>query len=131
MGLAIAAAGVAALRRYPPQDLPRLAEIAVDWRIVLFGVALSAAVGAVIGLVPAFRAAGTELLAGIRGRRKAAAGTGLRSALSGAQLALALALGIAAIVLVRSFVELRNEPLGFFAADDRVVFQVAFKSDRQ
>jgi putative ABC transport system permease protein len=115
LGLAIAIAGVSALHRYGPISLPRMAEIAVNPRIALAGVLLSILVGVSIGIVPALRSGGVDLLANLRSSINASAskGTRMRTALSAAQLALALVLGIGASLLFRSFVEITTYDLGF------------------
>jgi predicted permease len=131
VGLGIAALGVAGFHRFGPRSLPRAAEVAVNARVVLAGVALSLAVGVVIGLVPAIRSSGSDLLANLRSslRGMSLQGTRLRSALAATQLALALVLGIGAGLLFRSFAELRTEQLGF-TPRRLVACSVAFKAQR-
>src|SRR5262249_53921641 len=115
IGLGIAVAGVAAFRRFGPQSLPRMNEVAVDLRIVAVGVLLSMVVGVFVGLIPAIRSSGADLLANLRPSLTAFAprGTRVRTALAATQLALALVLGVGASLLFRSFVQLRAERLGF------------------
>jgi predicted permease len=55
----LAYGGVAAFRATNPGDLPRLAEIAVDVRVLVFALAVSLATGLVFGLVPALGAGRT------------------------------------------------------------------------
>jgi predicted permease len=131
MGLLIAVAGVAAFRRFGPQTLPRMNEVAVNPRIVLAGVLLSMAVGILVGLIPAIRSSGADLLANLRSSLTAFSprGTRLRTALAATQLALALMLGVGASLLFRSFVYIRGEKLGF-ESKERVTFSVLFKKQR-
>ena len=131
LGLALAAAGVAAFRRFGPQSLPRMSEVAVNPRIVLAGVLLSVMVGILVGIVPAIRGSGANLLTNLRSSLTAFSprGTRLRTALAATQLALALVLGVGASLLFRSFVHLRSEHLGF-QPNGLVAFTVAFKNER-
>jgi putative ABC transport system permease protein len=131
IGLGIAAIGVAAFRELGPQELPRMSEIAVNLRIVAAGAILSLLVGLVVGVMPAIRSSGADLLANLRASLTASAprGTRLRTALAATQLALALMLGVGASLLFRSFVHLRSEPHGF-ESRGAVAFVVAFKKPR-
>jgi len=130
-GLGIAMAGVAAFRRFGPQSLPRMSEVAVNFRIVVAGVLLSIAVGVLVGLIPAIRSSRVDPLANLRGSFTAFSprGTRLRTSLAATQLALALVLGIGASLLFRSFVYLRGERLGFNPRG-LVTFTVLFKTAR-
>src|SRR5262249_9844039 len=98
LGLGLAGLGVAAFHRFGPASLPRAAEVAVNPRIVIAGALLSVLVGVAIGLVPAVRASGTDLLTNLRSSLRAVSleGTRLRTGLAATQLALALILGIGA-----------------------------------
>ena len=131
VGLGIAAAGVAAFRRLGPQAMPRMSEIAVNFRVVVAGIVLSTVVGIVVGVFPAIRSSGADLLSSLRSSLTAFSprGTRLRTSLAATQLALALVLGVGASLLFRSFVQLRNERLGF-EPDGLVAFTVAFKNAR-
>jgi putative ABC transport system permease protein len=131
VGLGIAIAGVAAFRRFGPQSLPRMNEIAVNMRIVAAGALLSVAVGVLVGLIPAIRSGRVDPLANLRSSLTAFSprGTRLRTSLAATQLALALVLGIGASLLFRSFVHLRTERLGF-EPQGLVTFSVAFKTPR-
>ncbi len=115
LGLLFARLGVLAFRRWGPQDLPRIHEVAVNLRIALAGGLLSIAVGGGIGLVPALRSGRTSGLAGMRVHAgvQTREGARLRTVLAATQLALALVLGVGASLLFRSFAELRAQPLGF------------------
>ena len=117
LGLSLAYAGMGALRRWLPADLPRLDEIAIDRRVLLFtlGAALVSAV--VFGLAPTVQASRTTLWASLR---EGAAGTGegggakrLRGLLVVGETALSFVLLVGAGLLVKSFVRLQEVPLGF------------------
>jgi predicted permease len=131
VGLGLALAGVKLFHRFAPASLPRIAEVAVNPRIVLSGIVLSLLIGVGIGILPAVRLSGVDLLAGLRSSLHTVSpkGSRLRSALAATQLALALVLGIAASLLFRSFFELSTERLGF-EPDRLVAFALPLKVER-
>ena len=131
LGLGIAEAGVAAFRRFGPASLPRIEEVGVNPRVAAAGVLLSILVGVTIGIVPAVRSGGVDLLATLRSSIQSMTqrGNRLRTGLAAVQLALALVLGIGASLLFRSFMQLRTEHLGFEPAR-LVAFRVPLKTER-
>ena len=118
-GCAIAAAGVAALVRKLPVALPRADEIHVDSRVLLFGLALSLAVGVLVGVLPALRATTVPVLDALRDGGRAVAGGRRRSrvqtALVASQVALVFVLLAATGLLIRSLAELNRVDMGFDA----------------
>ena len=119
-GLAIAAACLFAVRQMHPGNIPRLDELGMDFRVLLFTLAISILTGVVFGLAPAFRASridlNTALKAGGRGVHSGGLNVKrdkLRGALVIAELAVSLTLLTGAGLLVRSFVRLLNVPPGF------------------
>ena len=116
-GVALAYAGVAGLRSLAPDALPRVDEVAVNGRVLAFGVAVSLLTGLVFGLAPAFQALRSDVRdvlatgawGGIGSRR---AGR-FRRGLVVVQLALATMLALGAGLLTRSFQALRHVELGF------------------
>ncbi|HVS22712.1 MAG TPA: ABC transporter permease [Gammaproteobacteria bacterium] len=102
--------------RLLPPDLPRLEEIAIDARVLAFAFAVSLGTGVGFGLLPALRAtrAGTSLL----NRNGTAAvsdpGEGrLTRWLAASELALSVALLVAAVLLLRSLWNLGAVDPGF------------------
>jgi predicted permease len=120
-GLALAAWSVDALRAMVPVDVPGIARIAVDFRVAVFAVMVSAFTALVFGLAPALRAAGVDPGHTLKDTRSSdGAGVGrLRGALVVTQLAISLALVAAAALTGRSFVRLAQLEPGF---DSRNVF---------
>ena len=117
LGLALAAASARALRAWLPQNLPRVSEVAVDVRVLLFGLAASAAAAVIFGLAPALAAADRRLWGALR---EGAAGSGegrgrrrLRGGLVVAETALSFVLLVGAGLLARSLIRLQEVPLGF------------------
>jgi len=100
-----------------PETLPRIHEIGLDWRVVLFAIALAVATGLVCGLAPAFAALRTSVNDTLKeGGRTGTAGSGhawLRSTLVVGEIAIALVLLVACGLLLRSFEKMRTVDLGF------------------
>ncbi|MFN2563663.1 MAG: ADOP family duplicated permease [Gemmatimonadaceae bacterium] len=117
-GTLLAAAAVRALRTLPTGiELPRLAEVAVDGRVLLFALAVAAGGALVVSLLPALRA--RRIAPGVvlkESSRSATAGRDrqrARSALVVAQVALALVLVAGSALMARSFGRLRDVRPGF------------------
>jgi predicted permease len=95
LGMAIAQGGLIALRDLLPADTPRLAEAALDLRVLAFTAALVLATGLTFGLVPAWRASKIDLEQTLRGNsQKAGVGRSRR------RLSAALAITEAALMVV-------------------------------
>jgi predicted permease len=94
-----------------------LSEVTIDPAVLTFAVCISAIVGVVCGLVPAFRVAGTAVNHALRdGGRGAGPGRGARrfgDSLVAIEIALALTLSIAAGLMLRSFTTLQAVDSGF------------------
>lgn len=117
LGLALALFGTRVLTRLAPPDLPRLADIAPDWRMVLVTIASTIVAGVLIGLMPAFGAARTDPQDVLREHGRGAIGSPAqrryRTALMVAQVALACVLTIGAALLLRSFAAVLSVDAGF------------------
>ncbi|HYO92300.1 MAG TPA: ABC transporter permease, partial [Pyrinomonadaceae bacterium] len=121
-GLLIAYLGVRLLRAYGPENIPRLDEVGVDARVLLFTFLVSLITGVVFGLVPALRASRVDLNEVLKegGRSLTGGGSGfglshhrLRKLLVIAEVALSLVLLIGAGLLVRSYREIVNAHPGY------------------
>jgi predicted permease len=66
LGAALAFAQLAALKYLLPADTPRLADVAIDRRILAFTAAISLGSGLLLGLLPSWRARRATFTAGIR-----------------------------------------------------------------
>jgi predicted permease len=119
LGLALAFWGVQALETLRPPDLPRLDEVGVDPRVLLFTLAASLLTGLLFGLGPALEASRGDLRAtlaeGGRGATVGRAAQRLRRALVTGQIALALVLLIGGGLLIRSLARLQSVDPGFRA----------------
>src|SRR5262249_8635501 len=111
-GLAIASWSLQAFRTLPA---PRIADAAIDGRVLVFSLALAVTTSVLFGLAPALRGASTDLGAGLKdGSRGATSGSDrLRHAMCVAQVALGLVLVSAAGLLVGSLLHLVQRDVGF------------------
>ena len=101
----------------PPFFLPSVARIDMDARVLAFTVVLSMLTGVVFGLAPALHATKPDLSSAMKEGGRGAAGDGGRRRLRGAlvvvEVALAFMLLAGTGLLVRSFFDMMNLPLGF------------------
>jgi len=116
-GVVAAAGALGFIVRFVPSKIPRLSEVNVDWRVLLFGLLISVITGLVFGLAPAIQSAKADLVSAIR---EGAWGSGygsktsrLRGGLIISELALAVVLLIGAGLLLRTFWFLLREDPGF------------------
>ena len=122
LGFALAGAGLSALKAALPADTPRLQDVHLDWRVLIFTGALAIVTGLAFGLAPALqssKAALSEALNSAGRGASVAVSRGLRGSLATAEVALSVMLVIAAGLLIRSFWALSHVDPGFRA--DRIV----------
>jgi putative ABC transport system permease protein len=115
LGLALASAGLSLLKSALPADVPRLADVGVDWRVLVFTAGLAILTGVVSGLAPALQSSRSELTATLKsGARGTTLASGrLRGALVVGELALAVLLVCGAGLLIRSLWALSHVDPGF------------------
>jgi putative ABC transport system permease protein len=116
LGLALAWTGKDLLLAIAPGALPRAADVALDGRVVLFALLLSAATGVLFGLAPAFRLTGTDPAAALAAGGRVSGGPArhrLLGFVAASEVALASLLLVGAGLLLTSFVRLMGAPLGF------------------
>jgi predicted permease len=114
-GIAVAALGIRALVGILPTDVPRVATIGLDLRVLAFTMLLVLATGIVFGLIPAIRSSGTDMQRAMRNGARGSSGTNRRLAnvLVCGEIGAAAVLLIAALLLVRSMWTLQNIDPGF------------------
>ena len=116
-GLLVASWGVAFLTSSATIALPRAQNIAVEWRVALFALALAFVTGIVFGLVPALQATRVDIRESLNEEGRGTAGSSrnrsLRSALVIVEVGLALVLLVGAGLLLRSFSLLTRVSPGF------------------
>src|ERR1700682_1895178 len=109
-GIALAYGAVRALVASAPWDLPRLDEVHLDYRALLFAFAASVAAGLLFGLIPALRVTRSQpqdvLRAGGRGASQGRHSLRVSELLVPAEVALSAALLVAAGLLVSSLVRI-------------------------
>jgi predicted permease len=119
LGILLARWGVKALLAVSPADLPRLAEVGINFPVLAFTCAITTLTGILFGLFPAWRASKTNLTQALKdGSRSLAGGVSsqrLRSAISVAEIALSLVLLVGTGLLLRSFLRLTQVDPGFAA----------------
>jgi putative ABC transport system permease protein len=116
LGLFFAVNGLALLKSVLPADLPRLADIGIDWRVLCFTALLALLTGIVFGLVPALHFSRTNFAESLKSGERGSTVSGirrLRSALVTSEVALAVLLVIAAGLLIRSLWSLSHVNPGF------------------
>jgi putative ABC transport system permease protein len=114
LGLLVAAGAVAGLQS-AARDLPRVDEIHLEWRILLYTLVSAVLVALLCGIVPALRAARVSTTGALNeaGRTQVSGGHPLQWLFVGAQVALSVVLLMSAGLLARSFHELFSVDLGF------------------
>ena len=116
-GVSLAYVGVRALTAVAPQDLPRVEEIGLDRMALWFTLMISVASSVIFGLAPALQVSRVRLVDGLRqGGKGSALGARAgwtRQAFVVVQVALAVALVVAAGLLGRSLAALAAVDLGF------------------
>jgi putative ABC transport system permease protein len=96
-----------------PPGLPRREEIAIDGAVVLLTMGLSLVLGLVMGLVPVFHSARSDISSVLRERLPSRTGRGVRRGLVLAQLAMSMVLLAGSGLLLRSFTKLLRVDPGF------------------
>ncbi len=121
VGVALAWAGVRLLVSFGPHDLPRLNEVGVDGRVLLFAAALSVLAGFAFGALPLLRRSAFGVATALRDQgRGSTSGRErhrTRNVLVAGQIALALVLVVGSGLMVRSFQHLRSVDAGFDPTD--------------
>jgi len=117
LGLAWAAMRAAPALLPPELGMNRTDQIALDWRVLVFTIALALATTLIFGFLPAWHASRTRIGEVLKdgGRESSASRSGgrLRNLLVGLEMALALVLLVGAGLLIRSLVQLQQVNPGF------------------
>lgn len=99
-----------------PENVPRIEEIGIDWRIAAFGICLSLIVGVISGLYPAWTGSKKNLSLvlhqGLQPRLGRLRGRGTRRMLTICEVSLALILCIAAGLLLKSLAAIMAVDIG-------------------
>jgi len=131
-GVALAFGGVKLLAALGPTELPRLEEVALDWQVLLFTLAISLFAGAFFGMFPVlkYRRGGVvnALKEGGRGGGAGKEKHRARNTLVVAQMALALLLLVGSGLMIRSFQSLRNVDPGFRNPEEVLLVRLSIPS---
>ena len=132
--LGVAAAGglVRVLMSLGHEIVPRVTEIHIDARVMLFAVGISVLAGLLFGTAPALRSSSRDLVEPLRDGQRSSAGTSRRrfqSTLVVIEIALALVLSAGAGLLVQSLVRLQHVDVGF-SPDRLVTFSLSLPQTR-
>jgi predicted permease len=129
LSVGVAWAGVRMLVAAGPADLPRLSEIALDGRSLAFTLLLAVFSGLFFGAIPAWKYARAKasLALGSGSRTASASRTRQRTrrVLVVAQVAMALVLLVSALLMIRTFLALRNVDPGFADASHVQTLRIA------
>jgi predicted permease len=122
-GLALSWPGIQLVRATAPQGIPRIDQLRIDPRVIVFALLLGLLATALFGILPARRAARKDLQSrlreGLRGTSMGSVRDRLRTTLIAGEVAIALTLLVGAGLLIRSAVHLQRIDPGF--RSDRVV----------
>ena len=121
LGIGVAFITLWAIRTINPGNIPRLEQIQLDVRVLIFTFTVSLLTGVLFGLAPVLRTLRLDLHTALKagGRTSPAGGSftpsrqGLRGLLVVAEVALSLTLLVGAGLLIRSSAELSSVPTGF------------------
>jgi putative ABC transport system permease protein len=106
-----------ALIAFAPSDMPRLDDIAIDWRVLLTASLTTIFTGLLVGVLPAMSSATVNPQASLQDSSRGSAGGALRrrarAALVIAEVAIAVAITTGAGLLLRSFLSVTNVNPGF------------------
>jgi predicted permease len=127
LGIAVAYGVLALLIRLAPPQLPRVDEIGLDARALVFTFAVTLVAGLSFGLAPVLRAAGAQLAGALRGGRGTSGGRAehrTQNALVIGQVALALVLLVSSGLMIRTFLALRTVAPGFTHPETLQTFRI-------
>src|SRR5215471_621968 len=121
LGIFISLVAVRWMHILGTKSIPRLHDVSIDGRVLLFTLLLSVFSGILFGLVPALRVSRLDLNSTLKDASRGSAGTSavwghgnnLRRLLVISELALSVVLLIGAGLLIRSFARLQNVSPGF------------------
>src|SRR5262249_12240215 len=117
VGLLIATWALGALRVYAADELPRMSEVGINARVLIFTFAVSLLTGFLFSLLPTLNASRPKVNDVLKsGSKSATSSRGLklwRDALVIAEVALSLILVVGAGLMIKSFSKLLNVPPGF------------------
>lgn len=117
IGVAVSGLGVDALLALETGSIPRVEEIGLDGRVLVFSACVILLTSLVFGLAPALREVAADIATafkdGNRGQTVGRRGVRLRSTLIVSEIALAILLVVGAALMAKSFWNMTRQQLGF------------------
>jgi putative ABC transport system permease protein len=117
VGIALAFGALRLVAAVHPAGIPRIDDVGLNAVVLAFSVLVTLATGIIFGVAPAIELSRPDVNRALKeGGRTGTVGRGrqrFRDSLAVAQMAFSVVLLIGAVLLVRSFVELRRVDLGF------------------
>jgi putative ABC transport system permease protein len=133
LGVLLAYAGIPALLSLIPVKLPLWMNFTIDAGVLTFALVVSLITSIVFGVIPAFAASGVDLTKALKeGGRGSGAGLRqkvLRNGLVVAEIAISVMLLAGAGLMVRSFIALRTQNLGY-RAEHVLSLDIAYPEQR-
>ncbi len=131
-GVGLAYAALKLLVALAPAGLPRLDEISIDIRTVLFALAISIVSGLLFGFIPVFRYAGIRPALGLRQGSRSFSQSRERHRVQNVlvivQVGLALVLVIGSGLMIRTFWALQRQSPGFTRPEQVQILRIAIPS---
>jgi putative ABC transport system permease protein len=117
LGVLFAYGGIFLLTLLSPDNLPRIGDVAIDGRVLVYTSVVSVLTGIIFGLAPSLGVAHVDVSQPLKGQRSTPTvkHSRLRSALVVSEVALSLALLIGAGLMLKSFVRMERVDPGFRA----------------
>ncbi len=119
LGVGLAAGSLRELVRNAPPDIPRLDEVSLDLRVLLFALMVTAGTGVLFGLAPAWHCTRNDPQAVLRAGGRTATGekqgATFRNALVGVEVGMGTVLLVLAALLGTSFMRVMHAEQGFRA----------------
>jgi len=129
VGLALAYGGIGVLGAIAPDGLPRVEEIGIDARVLVFTVVISLVAGLLFGILPVLKFARPQLASALKeGGRLSSAGRArhrARNTLVVAEIALAVILLVASGLMVRTFQAMRKVDPGFTRPEEVLTVRIS------
>jgi predicted permease len=124
-GVTLSFALVGAVRRNAPGNIPGIDSVAIDWRVLLFAIVVTGAAAGICAVAPALQSWSRDAMPALQGSGRTVArdGGAIGRALAGCEIALAVVLMAAALLVTRTFLNLRAIDVGF-DADHVLAFDV-------
>ena len=131
-GLLLAFGGAWALAALQPASIPRVGDVSVDWRVLLFAIVISGLAAVALGLIAAWRGVRGDVRSALAHTQRTQGGGAsyrVRGTLVVAQLAMTMILLAGAAVLGRSFINLMTVDAGFRTRDIAVASMLLDRED--